>query len=130
MGKSRDRWDLYKKSANKKVEWNEVDKLPVGTLLYGFKVSVTTITRCSVVGKDILEMTILQRNHGRNSAYRTKKDGTAFKKPCDTYNYCMYLSKSEAEQAQKNLALDLQTQIKEEIELLSVLQKKVSEILT
>lgn len=129
MGKCRDRWDLFQQSANRKMAWNQIDTLPVGTRLYGFKVRVTSVTRCSKVGKEIHELTVLQKGNAKNSAYRTKKDGTSFKKPCHTFDYCMYFTKAEAEVAQRNVALDLQTQVKEELETLLKLQKEVEEVL-
>ena len=130
IGKCRARWDLFQQSADKKMKWNQIDSLPVGTRLYGFKVRVTSVTRCSIVGKEIHELTVLHKGSYKNSAYRTRKDGTSFKKPCHTYDYCMYFTKAEAEAAQQNVALDLQNQVKEELEILMKMQKEIETILT
>ena len=126
--KSQVRWNLYRKSTAGRIEYQDINNLPVGIKVYGFKVHVTPFTRCSIVGTDIHEMEIVQFSPYSKGAFRLKKDKTFFKKHCNAFDYCMFTDKASAERAQKNVARDLLEQLTDELSTLDALKKIVEGI--
>ena len=127
--KAQRRWNLYKQSSNGRIDYQTVSSLTPNTTVYGFKIKVSTITRCSLVASAIHEMTAVQYNSTHISIFRKRKDGTFFKNPCSPFDYCMFTDKADAERAQKNVAKDLLQQVNEELDTLQKIKVNVEDIL-
>lgn len=127
--KAQIRWNLYKQSSNGRIDYQNVSTLTPNTIVYGFRIKVSTITRCSLVDSSIHEMKVVQYKPSSIGIFRKKKDGTFFKNPCSPFDYCMFTDKTEAERAQKKVAKDLLQQVNEEIVILSNLKINVENIL-
>lgn len=123
------RWNLYSQSSAGKIDYRSITLLAPNTVVYGFRIKVSTITRCSLVSPVIHEMHILQYKLNSIGAFRKKKDGSYFKKPCHPFDYCLFKTKEDAEEAQRKVSKDLLEQINDEMKILSSIKSTVEQIL-
>ena len=49
QSKAQIRWNLYRQSSSGRIDYHNVSTLTPNTIVYGFRIKVSTITRCSLV---------------------------------------------------------------------------------
>lgn len=103
-----------------KIEYHDWPSIADQTIVYGFRSTVgrTTVLEKAIVGEvheHIVKAT--QRNWGNQAeCYRTKRDGTLFKKSSCRWANDFYLDKNEAEDARKKALHKLKENLQEKIE--------------